>query len=601
MAWQGFTITEKLGEGGMATVYKVIQESLQRPVAIKILSANLKDHPEILARFESESLIIAQLNHPHIIHVIDKGVTSKGRPYFVMEYVEGMTLEDAINLGKLDFPKKLDVLVQICKALGYAHKNGVVHRDIKPGNILIDRDAQVRVVDFGIAHFYKAFQGVGPQVAAREIMGTNAYMAPEMHHSAEAASVQSDLYALGIVMYELFTGVQPQGEIPPPTQFEPEMPQDLSALILDCLEEDPGERPRSADEVKNSLLHLLRGSHLSKDQKARADKEQPPMEGKFELLDVLRQDQFSAVYLYEDAVRKKLMVVKKLPPGVPGLKEQKLLSRLKHDSLIQVLGISSDDVQTTIITEYLSGGSLAEQMLAPVDPRRAFEWGRQIAEALAFAHRNRIFHGNLRPSNVLFDESGAVKVTDFGLKPPVLHKDQADCYRHPALQGVALDMFALGAIIYHALTGREPQFRSGRLMRSKVFTDQLPRVQEVITRLLESGEDRRYPTTEVVVAEFRGVLRHLEEHVEEQRKEVVQRQVAEVMRREELRAKTALPWKKWVLRVLLVLVVVEEIWLGLGWRTVQPWLTPYLRTAVDRVKANESYIEWVDKTRKVTE
>jgi serine/threonine protein kinase len=601
MAWQGFKIIGKLGEGGMATVYKGIQESLQRPVAIKILAANLKDHPEILARFESESLIIAQLNHPHIIHVIDKGVTSKGRPYFVMEFVEGMTLEEAINLGKLDLPRKLDVLVQICKALGYAHKNGVIHRDIKPGNILIDPESQVRVVDFGIAHFYDAAKAGGLLVESSEIMGTSAYMAPELLQSAEAASIRSDLFALGIVMYELFTGVQPQGDIPPPTQFEPDLPAELSSIILKCLEENPDDRPKSADEVKNSLLHLARGSHLSKDQKDRAVKEQPVMEGKFELLDVLKEDHFSRVYLYEDAARKKLMAVKKLPAGVQGLKEQKLLSRLQHNGLIQILGISNDDVQTTIITEYLSGGSLAEQMLSPIDPHKVFDWGKQIAEALSFAHRNRIFHGNLRPSNILFDGLGAVKITDFALKPHYSNKEEQNWYKHPALQNAALDIFSLGAILYHALTGREPQFRNGKLMRSKVFADQHPRVQEVVSRLLESVDERRYPTTEVVVAELRGVLRQLEDQFEEQRKVELQRKVSEVIKREEKGSADPLPWKKWIFRLGLVLLIVEELWLGIGWKSLRPLLEPYMDTAIDRVKANESYIEWSDKTRRVIE
>lgn len=599
MAWQGFKVVGKLGEGGMATVYKGIQESLQRPVAIKILAANLKDHPEILARFESESLIIAQLNHPHIIHVIDKGVTSKGRPYFVMEFVEGMTLEDAINLGKLDWPRKLDILVQICKALGYAHKNGVIHRDIKPGNILIDKESQVRVVDFGIAHFYDTAKAKGLHVEAKQVMGTNAYMAPEIRVSADAASIQSDLFALGIVMYELFTGVQPQGEIPPPTQFEPELPRELSSLIMSCLEDDPGERPRSASDVRNGLLHLLRGSHLSKDQKARAEKEQPPMEGKFELLDILKEDQHSSVYLYEDAVRKKLMAVKKLPPGVQGLKEQKLLSRLKHDGIVQILGISGGDAQTTLITEYLSGGSLAEQLLAPIEPVRVFDWGRQIAEALAFAHRNRIFHGNLRPSNVLFDEFGSVKISDFALKAHYTGTGEENWYLHPALQGAALDLFSLGAICYHALIGKEPQFRGGKLMRSKLFTEQHPRVQEVIGRLLDSSEDKRYPTTEVVVAELRGVLRQLEDQKEEERKDAIQRQVSAVIHRETREARAPIRWRRWLILIVLLLLAAEEWKVGLGWQYLQPWLQPYVDQMKEKVEKNDSYIEWSDKTRQI--
>lgn len=604
MAWQGYKVVAKLGEGGMATVYKAIQESLQRPVAIKILAANLKENPEILERFEKESLIIAQLTHPHIIHVIDRGVTSKGRPYFVMEFVEGMTLEEAINRGKLDFTRKLEVLVQICKALGYAHKNGVIHRDIKPANILLDAELQARVVDFGIAHFYDAARGAHLQVASDQILGTSAYMAPELHRSADAATVRSDLYALGIVMYELFTGVQPQGEIPPPTQFEPDLPSELSELILSCVADNPRQRPRSADDIKNALLHLLRGGHLSADQKHRAETEQPGLEGKFELLDVLKEDSFSTVYLYEDAARRKLITVKKLPPGVPGVKEHRLLSRLKHDHVVAILGVSSDEAQTTLITEYLAGGSLAEQLLATPEPTRVMDWARQIAEALAFAHRNRIVHGNLRPSNVFFDEAGQVKVGDFGLKPHYRGGSGQNWYEHPGLQGAALDLFALGVVCCQALTGQPPQFRSGRLMRSRRFTELHPRIQEVVSRLLESQEDRRYPSTEVVVAELRGVLRQLADQAAVDQQLALDRKVAEMARETSApaarpRRRRVSPWR-WLGWGLLALIVIEEATLGHG-RQALPPLWAALEQRVLQWRDGGAYREWSDRASRLLE
>lgn len=602
MAWQGYKVVGKLGEGGMATVYKAIQESLQRPVAIKILSANLKDQPEIQSLFEKESLIIAQLNHPHIIHVIDRGVTSKGRPYFVMEFVEGMTLEDAINRDKLDFPRKLEVLVQICKAMGYAHKNGVIHRDIKPGNIMLDREMQARVLDFGIAHFFDAARDEGYQ--GESIMGTNAYMAPELHENGGAASVQSDLFALGILMYELFTGVQPQGEIPPPTDFEESLQADLSDIIMRCLSAKPEDRPASADDVKTVLLHLLRGSHLSKDQKERAEVEQPGVEGKFELLDILKEDRYSSVYLYEDASRQKLITVKKLPPGCPGLKEHKLLSRLKNDGIAQILGVSSDDNHATLVTEYLSGGSLAEQLLAPLDPLKVMGWGRQIAEALVFAHKNRVMHGNLRPSNILFDEFGSIKLTDFGLKAHYDNPEEHNWYVHPALEGAQQDMFALGAILFHAITGRPPQFRSGQLMRSRMFAEQHPRVQEVLGRLLASQPDQRYPTTEVVVAELRGVVLQLEDQVEEDRRKEVQLKVLEVAREEERRHKPPVRWGRWLMLMLVVALVLEEVLVGWGRSEILPLVGPMWDSIVQWIQEyrdGEAYMEWTEKTRKLIE
>ncbi|MBW2109421.1 MAG: serine/threonine protein kinase, partial [Deltaproteobacteria bacterium] len=136
----GYEIIEKIGSGGMGAVFRGRQVSLDRPVAIKVLSKTLADCREALERFNRESQIIARLNHPNIIHVIDRGVTSRGMPYFVMEYIEGRDLAQAIKSGDLDVNRKLDLMIQVCKALSYAHKNSVIHRDIKPGNVLIDAD-----------------------------------------------------------------------------------------------------------------------------------------------------------------------------------------------------------------------------------------------------------------------------------------------------------------------------------------------------------------------------------------------------------------------------------------------------------------------------
>ncbi|MCG8534841.1 MAG: serine/threonine protein kinase, partial [Pseudomonadales bacterium] len=135
----------------MAVLYKGIQTSLSRPVAIKVMKGALSDTPEAHEMFEWESKIVARLDHPNIIRVIDKGLTADEMPYFVMDFVEGLTLKDALKNKKLSDRRKLRVIMQVAKALGYAHKNNVIHRDIKPGNILLDREGNARVVDFGIA------------------------------------------------------------------------------------------------------------------------------------------------------------------------------------------------------------------------------------------------------------------------------------------------------------------------------------------------------------------------------------------------------------------------------------------------------------------
>ncbi|WP_461395447.1 serine/threonine-protein kinase, partial [Deferrisoma sp.] len=200
-----YRIAGRIGQGGMATVYKGIQASLDRPVAIKVISKNLAEDPELRERFLRESHIIARLAHPNIIHVIDRGITRDGRPFFVMEYVEGTDLARWIREGGLDANRRLDLMTQVCKALAYAHKNGVVHRDIKPGNILVDLDGNARVLDFGIAQFAdEALEG--DATGAGVVMGTLAYMSPEQRVDSRAVTPASDIYSLGVVLYELFAG-----------------------------------------------------------------------------------------------------------------------------------------------------------------------------------------------------------------------------------------------------------------------------------------------------------------------------------------------------------------------------------------------------------
>lgn len=597
MAWQGYKIVSKLGEGGMATVYKAIQESLQRPVAIKILAANMKELPEIEERFENESLIIAQLTHPHIIHVIDRGLTSKGRPYFVMEYVEGLTLEECINRGKLNFNQKIDTLVQVCKALTYAHKNGVIHRDIKPANILIDGEWQARMADFGIAHFYEA-KGDNPlHVNAQNFLGTTSYMAPELAVNPDAVSEQSDLYSLGILMYELFTGVCPQGNIPPPQQYEPGLPGGLNDLIMRCVDAEPGERPRSADDIKTVLLHLSQGGHLSKAQKDRAQSVGEGIESQFSLLDVLKENKFCSVYLYEDITKKKLLVVKKLHGSTQGLKENKLLSRLHHQSVAAIVGVSGSTNNMTLISEYLSGGSLAERMLSPVDTLSMMTWAAQIADGLAFAHRNRIMHGNLRPSNILLSESQQVKLTDFGLRSHYFEGEDSNWFEDASLPAVHADLYGLGAISFYALTGRAPQFRGGRLMRNKKFSELHQRVQEIIERLLEKNPRKHYPNAEVALADLKGVVVKLQQQGHKrQQKQVPVTEIKAAQNPPVKAESSSFPWRTWIWRVVIITLIVEEIIYGYGIGLVKPYIDP----VIDGVTSHELWLKLRDFIAGVT-
>ncbi len=199
-----YRLEARIGAGGMSTVYRALDETLQRQVAIKLLNREVTSDSDQLERFRREARAVAQLSHPHIVGVIDAG-EDEGRPYIVFEYVEGETLKDRIRrCGRLAIPEAVAYAIEIARALGAAHARHIVHRDVKPQNVLIDEEGSAKVTDFGIARTLDE-QGL---TADGRVLGTTDYVSPEQalgHH----VTGQSDLYSLGIVLYEMLTGEVP--------------------------------------------------------------------------------------------------------------------------------------------------------------------------------------------------------------------------------------------------------------------------------------------------------------------------------------------------------------------------------------------------------
>ena len=483
MELEGFSHLEKIAEGGMAVLYKGTQTSLSRPVAIKVMKGALAETPEAHEMFEWESKIVARLDHPNIIRVIDKGLTSAGMPFFVMDFVEGITLKDALKNSKLSDRRKLRIIIQVAKALGYAHRNNVIHRDIKPGNILLDREGNARVVDFGIARLTEDTE-VSSVNETGMTVGTPAYMAPEQQRGASFTTSACDIYSLGVIMYLMLAGKLYKAGYPAPSHFNPKIPTSLDKITMACLAEEPGRRP-SADKLVALLLTALKGAHLKKEQKEEARQTFRDPKEKFRLLDVIRETQFGSVCLYENREDRSLMVLKKRINDFQGYNEAELLSRIKHRNIINVRGVSRNDRIFITVLEYLSGGSLQNRMAQPMPVTEFLPIAEQICEAMIFAHNNRIIHGNLRPHNILFDDKNVVKVMDFGFEPHYEeHLDQNWYVADGDPATVVGDVFAAGVIFYQLLTGSLPEWKRGLLQPCDAFSDVPQHLRTLIKGML---------------------------------------------------------------------------------------------------------------------
>ncbi|MDO4239893.1 protein kinase, partial [Micrococcus sp.] len=267
-----YEVLERVARGGMSTVYRALDHRLDRMVALKVMHPHLAEDPALVARFEREAKTAARISHPHVVAVLDQGhtVDASGETvaYLVMEFVAGRTLRSVIRAEAPLTPRRaLDLLQPTLAGLAAAHRAGLVHRDVKPENVLVREDGRVTVADFGLSR-----AATGHTSTGQAVLGTPAYLAPE-HIAGEHADTRADVYAAGILLFELLTGRQPftaagplqvayrhlHERVPVPSTLVPGLAESLDDLVLWCTEPDPRDRPQDAVVLLGELERVGAG------------------------------------------------------------------------------------------------------------------------------------------------------------------------------------------------------------------------------------------------------------------------------------------------------------------------------------------------------
>ena len=495
-----YQILKRLGEGGMGTVYQALDRELDRIIALKIIRPDLAADANILRRFKQEILLARQITHRNVIRIFDLGVAG-GLRFITMEFVEGEDLNSLLNRrGKLEPGEAVAIMRQVCEGLQAAHAEDVVHRDLKPQNILVDPDGHVRIMDFGLARTLEQASITHTGI----IVGTPDYMSPEQA-SGEQAGARSDLFAVGVIFYELLTGELPYAadtimaallkrtrEPPRPIDaVDPAVPKRLSQIVMRCLEPDLNRRYQSAAEILRDLNRTQPDTSAETRFVPGLLAPGAMLGSRYRIEAEVGQGGMGKVYRATDLELHRTVALKVVRPELANdpqtlerLKQEILLtSRISHPHVLRIHDLGEAEGLRFISMAWVDGEDLAEliRRSGPLGEEQIRALAQQICEGLAAAHHQGIVHRDLNPRNVLLESSGNACIGDFGLAETLNVAPGTSLTQPGSLSGTPrymspeqaegkpvdqrTDIYSLGLILYEMATG-QPAFKSDSALQT---------------------------------------------------------------------------------------------------------------------------------------
>ncbi|MBV9611205.1 MAG: protein kinase [Acidobacteriaceae bacterium] len=542
-----YRILQRLGQGGMGTVYQALDRELDRVIALKIIRPDVVSSPTAIRRLKQETLLARQIAHRNVVRVFDLGIAA-GVRFITMEFVEGETLRALMHRkGKLPADEAVVIMKQVCAGLQAAHAEYVIHRDLKPGNVIIGRDGRTRILDFGLA---RPAEDTGI-TRTGVLLGTPDYMSPEQALGQPADS-RSDIFSLGVIFYEMLSGRLPftsqtavesflmrtRVGAPPLADVEPSVSVHLARIVMRCLALDAARRYQSAQEL---LDDLSAPEGVISQPRSASGEAMPPgtmLGSRYRIEAEAGAGGMGRVYRATDLDLNRNVAIKVVredlstdPEALRRLKEEiALASRISHRNVLRIHDLGEADGVRFVSMAWAEGEDLEHliRRAAPLAEERIVQLATEICQGLEAAHDQGIVHRDLKPTNVLLDAAGHACIADFGLahsieKPGAL-SPSGEVHGTPRYMApeqveakptdVRTDVYSLGLVLYEMATGRIPfkddsvyQTMAHRLTERpkdpRLFNPAISeRLSKVVLRCLEREPERRYQSAREVLVDL---------------------------------------------------------------------------------------------------